>query len=268
MKDPFQHNDCSTLILQDWLRRDASLTAGITMRKGGVGKPPFETMNLGLHVNDEEDTVLANRRKLADITGFPLDSWVAGEQIHGTDIAIVTSSDKGKGAITTADSLEGCDGLITNQPGILCTAFFADCVPLYFFDPLTGWLGIAHAGWRGTVKGMAAEMVKKLRDQGVALNRLLAAIGPSIGAEVYEVDNYVIEQIPAGLADRVVTWKENSSFLDLKKLNQEILQQAGIPSENISRTSLCTFSEEDKFFSHRRDKGTTGRMLGFIGYQT
>ncbi|WP_053219743.1 peptidoglycan editing factor PgeF [Virgibacillus senegalensis] len=267
MKSTFQRTDDSAIFIDGWNDLAPGLMAGFTTRRGGVSVPPFDTFNLGLHVTDDQDAVIANRERLAGLTGFPLANWVSAQQVHGTEIAVVTEADKGRGAKSTSDAIQGADGLITNETGIFCTAFFADCVPLYFLDPETRWIGIAHAGWRGTVNGMAEEMIAKLEKNGVKAENVLAAIGPSIGPSSYQVDDKVISQIPDGLKGAVVTRKETGAFLDLQLLNERILQQAGVPTENISRTTLCTFQENHLFFSHRRDHGKTGRMLGFIGWQ-
>ncbi|QTN01446.1 peptidoglycan editing factor PgeF [Sediminibacillus dalangtanensis] len=267
MKDPFQLSEESVLSIGGWHGLAPGLKAGFTTRQGGGSLPPYDTFNLGLHVKDDPDTVIANRQKLADITGFPLKDWVAAQQVHGTDIAVVSETDKGKGSKTQTDAILNVDGLITNQTGILCTAFFADCVPLYFFDPATRWIGIAHAGWRGTVNGMAEKMVSVLKEYDVQPETLLAAIGPSINVEAYQVDDKVIKLVPNGLEDEVVHRGETGTFLDLQRLNELLLQRAGLPPENINRSKLCTFKENELFFSHRREEGKTGRMLGFIGWK-
>ncbi|SDL76429.1 peptidoglycan editing factor PgeF [Sediminibacillus halophilus] len=267
MKDPFQLSEESVLSIGDWHAQAPGLKAGFTTRQGGESFPPYDTFNLGLHVKDNPDAVIANRQKLADKTGFPLNDWVAAQQIHGTEVAIITEADKGKGSQAQADAIINVDGLVTKQKGILCTAFFADCVPLYFFDPSTSWIGIAHAGWRGTVNGMAEKMVSVLKGNGVQPDTLLAAIGPSINVAAYQVDDKVINLVPNGLKDEVVHKEESGTFLDLQRLNELLLQRAGLPPENIKRSRLCTFEESELFFSHRREEGKTGRMLGFIGWQ-
>ncbi len=267
MKDPFQLSEESVLSIEGWSERAPGLKAGFTTRQGGVSLPPFDTFNLGLHVNDDQDAVIANRQRLAGHTGFPLEDWVVAQQVHGTEIAVVSEPDKGKGSQSQADAILNVDGLITNQTGILCTAFFADCVPLYFFDPASRWIGIAHAGWRGTVNGMAEKMVSLLQKNGVKPETLVAAIGPSIGVGAYQVDDKVIGQVPDGMGEAVLQEKETGTFLDLQRLNELFLRKAGLPAENINRSQLCTFEESHLFFSHRRDEGKTGRMLGFIGWQ-
>lgn len=267
MGEPFSNNDQSFLELSEWQHKCPGLIAGFTTRNGGVSKSPFNTFNLGLHVNDLDEDVITNRTKLAQKLDIPLSSWVSGTQVHGKNIKVVELSDKGRGSYHIRDGIQDTDGLITNKRGLLCTAFFADCVPLFFFDPQTLLIGIAHAGWQGTVKGIGAQMVNIFSNHGVDIRHLLVCIGPCISGEKYEVDDRVISQIHKKYYNSTVTQLENKRYLlDLKQLNVEILLQSGVLRHNISITNYCTYLDDDLFFSHRRDRGKTGRMLGYIGY--
>ncbi|MDC3412845.1 peptidoglycan editing factor PgeF [Aquibacillus sp. 3ASR75-11] len=267
MADSFQRTNLSYLSLKEWESVDDRLRVGISTRKGGISRSPYRSMNLGLHVPDKKEDVIANRNKLAHELEFPLEQWVFAEQIHGTDIAVVTAEQKGKGIRNHHDAIIGCDGMITNKKGVLLTALFADCVPLYFFDPITKWIGIAHAGWRGSVHEMAKVMVDKLKEVGVEATNIQAAIGPCIGKTQYEVDDKVISHIPHHFKEKTTKPTKNGHYmLDLKRLNHEILLQAGIQNTHIHISNYCTFEEDETFFSHRRDNGKTGRMIGFIGY--
>lgn len=267
MIEPFEIQHPSYLELNEWQRMHPGLKVGFTTRKDGVSKSPFHTFNLGLHVNDNDSDVIINRKKLAEHVGVSLSKWVCGTQIHGTQIKIVKSTDRGRGSYQVMDGIEDTDGLITKKRGLLCTAFFADCVPLFFFDPQTMYIGIAHAGWKGTVKGIGSQMVKALTSVGVDPRHLLICIGPCISGEKYEVDQRVIEQIDEEFYPHTVKMLENNRYLlDLKQLNVENLLQSGVLRHNISITKYCTYSDADLFFSHRRDHGKTGRMLGYIGY--
>jgi polyphenol oxidase len=268
MSEPFKQTNESYLHIENWQKRNPNLRAGFTTRNGGVSRPPFGTFNCGLHVNDRTETVIENRTLLAKELNMPLENWVTGEQVHGTNIKIIVDRDKGRGAKSYDNAIKGIDGLITNKKGILCTAFFADCVPLYFYDPVTEYIGIAHAGWKGTVNGIQEQMVQALKEVGVDTADLLVAIGPSISQEKYEVDDRVIEAISKEYRQKTVTPQDNQRYLlDLKQLNAEILLQSGVLRHNIEVTNYCTHQDEALFFSHRRDNGKTGRMLGFLGFQ-
>ncbi|WP_068672467.1 peptidoglycan editing factor PgeF [Oceanobacillus sp. Castelsardo] len=266
MSEVFHQKDTSFLQIEKWHQLNKKLIAGFTTRNGGVSDPPFQSLNLGLHVPDNQEKIIKNRELLAKRLNIPLENWVSGEQVHGTTVRMINSDDKGKGTRDYFSSVQGVDGLITNEKNILCTAFFADCVPLFFYDPVTEIIGIAHAGWKGTVNEMAGSMVQAMKDQGVNESNLLVVIGPSISQEMYEVDEKVIDNIKDKYRQKCVKPSKNNRYLlDLKKLNVEILLQSGVLRHNIDVTNYCTFKDESLFFSHRRDKGKTGRMLGFLG---
>ncbi|QDP40102.1 peptidoglycan editing factor PgeF [Radiobacillus deserti] len=268
MTEPFQLNHPSFVSLADWEEWDENLIAGISTRVGGYSTEPYRSLNLGLHVRDYPETVVKNRHRLADYIGIPLDNWVFAEQVHSTNIYIVSEKDRGKGSTALESAIPACDGLITKSKKTICAAFFADCVPLFFFDPNTGWVGIAHAGWRGTVDGMAAKMVQALLNQGANRETLKVAIGPCIGKANYQVDDNVIQHIPKEYHQSAVQQQNEIHYLlDLQSLNKEFLVKQGILKANIYTTNYCTYDEEDLFFSHRRNEGKTGRMLGFIGYK-
>ncbi|MDC3416468.1 peptidoglycan editing factor PgeF [Aquibacillus salsiterrae] len=265
--EPFQAKDPSFLMIDKWKRISPRLQAGISTRFGGVSPDSFSSLNLGFHVPDSKNNVLQNRRILAEKLNIPLHSWIMGEQIHGTSISVVSKGQAGLGAFNHADALAGVDGMITQDSGVLCVAMFADCVPLFFFDPVSGWIGIAHAGWKGTVNKMASKMVEAMSEHGVNTNEVEVVIGPCISQAHYEVDQHVIQYIPDDVYDSVVINNGNGHFmLDLKELNYQLLVKAEVKPQNIAKTNYCTF-KDDIFFSHRKDNGITGRFVGFIGYE-
>ncbi|WP_054941741.1 peptidoglycan editing factor PgeF [Paenibacillus ihuae] len=256
------------------------ITAGFTGRQGGSGKPPYDSFNCAFHVGDNPEDVLSNREKLAECLGFSLDAWTCGEQTHGKHIALVTEADRGRGSRTRASAFQSTDGLLTNVPGVLLTSFYADCVPLYFYDPVERVAGLAHAGWKGTVAEIAGAMVSKMAEAyGSKPQHILAAIGPSIGECCYEVDDYVIKhvlQLEETLAHTASSGTEqdlytkslsddSKSMLNLKELNQRIMIKAGILPTHIECTTWCTSCNTDLFFSYRKEQGITGRMTSWIG---
>ncbi|GAA0445791.1 peptidoglycan editing factor PgeF [Lentibacillus halophilus] len=267
MTEPFQQLTQSVLAIEKWQAICPDLRAGFTTRQGGCSSTPFHSLNLGMHVSDIQENVVTNRQRLTATVPFPLSSWVSGEQTHQTTVHAVTPEDMGKGAHLYKTALPGVDGLITEESGILCTAYFADCVPIYFVDPVSKMAGIAHAGWRGTVHRICEKMVQSFQAKGTNPSDLLAVIGPCISGEAYEVDEHVIRYIPDEWCAKTVTDQGNGRFLlDLKQLNAEILLQQGVIRRNIDVTQYCTFRDESLFFSHRRDYAKTGRMLGYIGF--
>ncbi|MBY6267802.1 peptidoglycan editing factor PgeF [Parageobacillus thermoglucosidasius] len=246
-----------------------NLVAGFTTKHGGVSKGAFATFNLGLHVGDEVSSVCRNRQRLADLLQFPLEQWVCCEQIHDARIEKVTSSQSGKGAADYKSAIAGTDGLYTKEAGLLLALCFADCVPLYFMAPKHGMIGLAHAGWRGTVKNIAGEMIHLWHErEHIPLDDIYVAIGPAIGACCYIVDDRVITYVDCILDGEQAPYKQVSIgqyALDLKELNKVLLIQAGVREEHIDISGYCTSCADYLFFSHRRDQGKTGRMMAFIG---
>ncbi|WNS43839.1 peptidoglycan editing factor PgeF [Paenibacillus sp. MMS20-IR301] len=279
--EPFIQNGGTPVLLhlEPWRGQYSAITAGFTGRAGGSGKQPYDSFNCAFHVGDDPEDVLSNRRLLAESLGFTLDSWTCGEQTHSKHIAVVTRRDRGKGSLDRASAFQATDGLLTDVPGVLLTSFYADCVPLYFYDPLHEAVGLAHAGWKGTVAEIAAAMVSRMEQEyGSRPQDILAAIGPSIGECCYEVDDYVMDHVrrledglkslKAEGAPELYTRIETDSskyMLNLKEMNQRIMIKAGILPTHIECTTWCTSCNSDLFFSYRKENGITGRMTSWIG---
>ncbi|MFY0545580.1 peptidoglycan editing factor PgeF [Brevibacillus sp. H7] len=270
MTEPFVWSDPNRpLHIREWEEKHPDLVAGFTLRTGGVSEPPFSASNMGLHVGDADERVVANRKRLAQQLGMPFETWTCAEQVHGNTVCQVTAG--GAGRESLADVVPAADGLHTNRTGILLTSFYADCVPLFFLDPTTGAIGLAHAGWKGTVGRIAEEMVKAFHSHyGTRAEELQVAIGPSIGGCCYEVDERIAERVRKSAENwqAAITPRENGRYLlDLARLNQEILAESGVQEEQVLRTSWCTSCRTDLFFSHRKEAGKTGRMASFIGWK-
>ncbi len=254
------------------------ISAGFTGRRGGVSVAPYESFNLAYHVEDRQADVLENRRLLCEQLGFDPGGWVSGEQVHSNHIACVTSEDAGRGWNDRESAFQDTDGLITNVPGVLLTSFYADCVPLYFTDPVRRVVGLAHAGWKGTVADIAGEMIRAMeREYGSQSTDIHAAIGPSIGMGHYEVDQRVMEHVDVWTTKlmgngQVPTYAQSGapgkSWLDLKQLNRELMIFAGIQPQHIEVSQWCTHERHDLFFSYRADGGRTGRMASWAGIET
>ncbi|MGG1618130.1 peptidoglycan editing factor PgeF [Paenibacillus sp. NRS-1782] len=266
------------LYIQSWVKQVRGLTAGFTGRHGGVGEVPYESLNCAFHVGDDPEKVIRNRQLIAKQLGFVPEAWTCGEQVHGNHVAVVKAADRGRGFADRASAFQDTDGLLTDVPGILLTSFYADCVPLYFCDPVRRVVGLAHAGWKGTVAEIALKMVQMMQTEyGSQPSDLLAAIGPSIGSESYEVDEHVMSQIRVLEHDCPGNdkWEGTVYFplgggkalLDLKQCNRHIMMKAGILPSRIECTTLCTSSRSDLFFSYRKEGGVTGRMASWIGLE-
>jgi hypothetical protein len=238
-----------------------------TTRLGGVSTGDCAAMNLSFSRGEDRETVLENYRRVCTVLGVTPEDVVASMQTHTTNIRHVTAKDKGKGVVRPLD-YQDIDGLITEEPGVVLACFYADCVPLYFVDPVNRAIGLAHSGWRGTLNRMGACMVQRMeQDFGSRPENLIAAIGPSICRDCYEVSEDVAEAFAAEFAGTEVVraGKAPGKYqLDLWLANQKILMQAGIPETQISVTDICTCHNPEYLFSHRASHGKRGNLAAFL----
>jgi len=244
-----------------------SITAAVSTRIGGVSLPPYHTLNLAYHVGDAPDAVAENRRRFCDALGINLDSLVIAQQIHGDTIAVVDSSQAGRGAHSHEDAIPDTDGMITASRSVALGVLTADCVPVMIFDPVAEAVGVAHAGWRGALSRIAAKAVLKMRDAfGTKPAECLIAFGPSIGSCCYEVGEDVIAQFRHEFGPEICI-AENR--LDLHRVVEIQLIDAGVDKHNISfveagHSASCTACNLDLLYSHRAENGRTGRMMSVI----
>ena len=244
-----------------WLPR---IVQGCTTRRGGVSQAPYDTLNLGAHVGDAPDSVLANRQRVWSDLGFEEGQIALAEQVHGDKVAVVRT---GTGQIP----VPGADALVTDVPDLLLMLFFADCVPVYIVDPVRKAVGLAHAGWRGAEANIAAKMVQTMRDEfGCLPASCQAAIGPCIGENSYEVGPEVADRfrsLPISRAANVVLPRNeiaSTYSLNLRSVVFLQLLSAGLKASSIAVCDEDTFRNRRDFFSYRRD-GITGRMGAFLG---
>lgn len=272
MTEPFKTMAGPIIELSSWQEQNPALVAGFTTKSGGTSTGYFETNNLGLHVHDKPKTVAENRKNLANKLGFALNSWACAEQIHQDHIVKIRPELTGHGVLDYKESIKGTDAFYTKETNILLTLCYADCVPLYFYAAEQAMIGIAHAGWKGTVKNIGGKMIQ-LWDltENISPAEVEVTIGPSIDKCCYRVDQPVIRQVSEALEscsfkeDFYEEISEGQFKLDLKGINKQLLIQAGVLEENIQTSTLCTSCENEWFYSHRRDEGKTGRMLSYIG---
>lgn len=243
---------------------------GFSTREGGVSQGIFASMNLSFSRGDEEQAVMENYHRLADAVGFQVEDMVASDQTHTTNVRVVAEEDRGNG-IVKRKTFHDVDGMITNVPGIVLCTYYADCVPLYFVDPIHHAVGLSHSGWRGTVGKIGKVTVQKMEQEfGTRPEQLLVAIGPSICQDCYEVSEDVIQQFRNAFSEndweKLFYKKENGKYqLDLWKANRLVFQEAGIPAENISMPGICTCCNPQFLFSHRASHGKRGNLAAFLG---
>lgn len=236
---------------------------GVSTRLGGVSSQPFTSLNLGLHTGDEERQVLANRQLFCQSLGVVPDNIVTAEQIHTDKVLVVTKEHIGKGAKKYSEAIKATDALITNVPNIPLMLFFADCVPVLIVDPIQKVIGIAHAGWKGTVANIAQKTVLAMQTQfGTKPEQCLVGIAPSIGPCCYEVDDLVINRLKGQFEnwEQSVRQSDDKWYLDLWQANRLQLEQIGVQGQNIIVSKVCTACNKELFFSYRAENGCTGRM--------
>lgn len=239
-----------------------------TTREGGVSKDIYESLNLSFTRGDDETAVLENYRRVAQALGTSIDHVVTSDQTHTTNVRPVGKEDLGKG-ITRPRDYKDVDGMITDQPGVLLATFYADCVPLYFVDPVHKAIGLSHSGWRGTVGRMGQATVEAMEKSfGSQPKDLLCAIGPSICQDCYEVSRDVAEAFifafPTHEKEILQAGALGKYQLDLWKANEIVLTEAGVLKEHIDLAGLCTCCNSSILFSHRASKGKRGNLGAFL----
>ncbi len=242
------------------------VTHAFTTRIGGVSKGEFAALNLGFGRGDQEENVCENYRRFCRAAGFHPDSLVCGAQVHRTDIRRVGTEHQGLG-IWKAQDIDSADGLCTDQPGVTLVVYAADCVPVYFVDREHRAIGLAHAGWRGAVSGMPEVMVRRMAEEfGTDPAQLLAAIGPSICKDCFEVDEPVAREFLAlPGADAFVTGPAHDKYhVDLWECCRQSLLGAGVLPEHITVGHVCTMEESDLLFSHRKTRGQRGSNCAML----
>ena len=225
-----------------------------TTRIGGVSKGIYESLNLSFTRGDEDAAVRENFRRLAGAMKTDVSKFVFTDQTHTTNVRRVTAEDAGKGIVKERDYTD-IDGLITNEPGLVLSTFYADCVPLYFVDPVHRAIGMSHSGWKGTVGKMGAATITAMkREFGTETKDLVCAIGPSICQDCYEVSEDVTSRFKETFREE--DWKdlfykkENGKFqLDLWKANEINLQEAGVLPEHIADKCVYLLQSEDSIFT-------------------
>jgi hypothetical protein len=233
-------------IFDEW----PDVVAVVSTRHGGISRPPYDGLNLGVSTADDPLHVAQNRRRFFAALGISEDHVVRPHQVHGHEVRYVR----------TGGFCGDADSAFTDQRGIFVSVSVADCVPILLFDPETGACAAIHAGWRGTAAGVAKATVDEMcRTLSVRPGGLVAAIGPSIGPEKYEVGDEVASQFDRTFVRRV----GQRTCLDLWSANRAQLESSGV--KRIAIAGECTASNSTRYFSHRASGGRTGRMLAVIG---
>jgi YfiH family protein len=240
----------------------SSIPHGFFTRNGGVSPKPWASLNLSTTGGDSKDNVVENRRRIFETISKPVETLYDTWQVHGTKII---NAKKPRGL---ENAPQRADGIITQQKNVTLFMRFADCVPILFFDPKKMVIGIAHAGWRGTVNRIAEKLVLKMvKEYGCEVGAISAGIGPCICSTHYVVKEDVLgviqKKFPIDWKKLVSREKEQIHF-DLQKTNKLILEKLGLT--DISSSELCTACNTTEWYSHRAENGATGRFGVYIGF--
>lgn len=235
-------------------------------RIGGVSSAPLESMNLGFNRGDVRENVFENYKRLGLAAGFDSEKLVAFSQIHGDGVCVATEKDAGECYLSEKRKF---DAVVTNVSGLPIATYHADCVPIFFLDPIKRAIGVAHAGWRGTAKRCPAAAIRAMvENYGCDVKNILAAIGPSIGKCCFETDGDVPEAMLESFGDVATPHIEdvgNGRYrVSLSGLNLETLRECGISNDNITVDESCTCCNNSLFWSHRATAGIRGTMAAVI----
>jgi polyphenol oxidase len=226
--------------------------AAQSTREGGVSGPPYNSLNLGKSTDDLPQNVLTNRKLFFGSLNIPIENIALSKQVHGNEILRVNEP-----RVT-----EGYDAMITNRPNVFLAVSVADCVPVLIHDHKNNAVAAIHAGWRGSAGEIVFKSLEKMNKEfGSLPGNCFAFIGACIGTQAFEVGDEVAEQF-----DHEVKQKGNKKFhIDLKAANLRQLKHFGLPEKNIEISNYCTVKHNHLFFSHRHERGITGRMMAVIG---
>ena len=242
---------------------------GFSTRLGGASREKYATMNFAWNKGDDPADVLENYTRMAKALGVDRDRMVASQQTHTTNVRLVTEEDAGKGVVRERDYTD-VDGLITNVPDLTLATFYADCVPLYFVDPVHRAIGLSHSGWRGTAAKIGKVTVEKMNEEyGTDPKDIYSAIGPSICQKCYEVSEDVILEFQKSFEkkywDSLFYIKENGKYqLNLWKANELIFLESGILPEHMAITNVCTHCNSKILYSHRTMGNNRGNLCAFL----
>lgn len=237
-------------------------------RFGGVSSEPYDSLNLAMHVGDSVTDVFRNRKELACAIGVDVERICTAEQVHGETIYRVKAEDAGRGVHSYSEAISETDALITDERNLPLMMCFADCVPIILFDPVNLAIGVAHGGWKGTVKHIAKKTLLKMGEEfGTRPEKCLVGIGPSIGPCCFSVGEDVAAEFRKAFSEyseTVIIKNDDAEHVDLWKANRLQLLAAGVEPGNIEMANVCTTCNSGMFFSYRADNGDTGRLAAMI----
>ena len=261
----FKEADNGVIFLTSDFFPDDTVKFGFSTRFGGVSRPPFKSLNLGFGVADDYQNVVENRYKFVHALGGNPRKVVSGEQVHGNTVSEIKTQGSNEILEGLTPGLKQTDGLVTTVSQIPLIGGFADCVPIFLYETDIPLVGIVHAGWRGSLNGIAIEALKTISMVGGKPENVKVLLGPSIGPCCYRVGEEVYNKACNFTYREQVFARSNPGYhLDLKRLNEIQFIENGVLENNILTSEMCTCCDNDLFFSYRKDQHNTGRMMGLI----
>ncbi len=243
--------------------RAGGVTCAFSTRIGGVSPEPFDTLNFSRSREPNQEHFLENMRRFGGATGFDSQAAVLDNYEHGIRLYRAQKEDAGRGIWREMVS-EPCDGLFTDETGLPLISLHADCVPLFFYDPIRRAVAVCHAGWRGVTSHMIIKTLEALIGIGCRLDDILAAVGPCISVRNFEVGEEVRDIFVREFGEESVQTREGRLYADLNTACVTDMLAGGISPRNVTVADMCTYGDSYLFYSHRRDKGQTGAMAAVI----
>jgi len=235
--------------------------AACSTRVGGKSAGEFSTLNLGYGQGDEEGNVSENRGRLSAALGLDPDAWVLGRQVHGSNVAVATPHDRGRGARGAESAIPGTDALVTDAGALPLAVLTADCAPVLLVDPVGRAAGVAHASWRGAAGSIVSVAIGAMAERfGSRPEDILAGVGPCIRPCCYEVKGDMRRSLEEGRGSSGELFSERGGrmYFDLERAALEDILRCGVLREKVAVLGLCTSCEAGEFFSWRRDGGGAG----------
>ena len=237
-----------------------------TTRIGGVSEGAYASLNLSRTRENKPENKEENYRRVCRALDVPYERLTLVNYAHGDGVYMAGKDEAGKG-ITRATDLPPCDALVIRESGITAVTLHADCVPLFFLDPVKKAACVSHAGWRGVYYGITLNILRMFVEKcGSRPENILAGIGPHIMKCCFEVQDDVARPFREKFGDQVIKRGDGKMYVDLQHALLMQMEIGGMSAENITCADLCTYCREDLFFSHRRDGGKTGAMGSFIAF--
>jgi len=260
--------DGLTLMQFEGIDKNWPMSHALSTRKGGVSNIPFNSLNVGIHVGDEVKSVIENRKKVCQAIGASTENFVAMQQAHTANVTVIKSERDFGGFISWEGGHRNVDAVVTNLKNVTLFTMAADCAMTLFFDPAQKVLCLAHCGWRGALLNIYSNVIKVMSlEYGTKPENLFAGISPTISCKSYQVGEELIKKLnylyEPEIASNFYKIENDGYHLDIQAIL--LYQLEGLGVKKVEVANICTAENTDLFYSHRQEKGKTGRF-GIFAY--